>query len=209
MLHKCWNLHLGPLLFPSWFHMVIWFLYGIKPHTVAFVNLKQGSTFPSPEIVSDFVPPSNLQGTTLYCLWLCHPICWMGNCVSGAAPVCWALLCHSADWQVRQRVAGKASCSESNSSTGGWRRIITLLPREPPLNECVGGMRPDGSYITDWREGVRLWRGSDKGSNEEGIFFFHCTLFIYISQLRFVRHTTVPSQDSLICVVFNTALNSL
>lgn len=98
-----------------------------------------------------------------------------GNCVSGAAPALWAALCHSADWQVRRQVTDNASLSTANGRAGRWGRIIILLPGQPPLNECVSGMQPDvESYIRGWRAGVRLWRGSEKGSHRERDFS-HCT----------------------------------
>lgn len=108
------------------------------------------------------------------------PLCWMGNCVSGAAPALSAWLCCSPDWQVRQRVKDETAHSAANGSAKRWGRITILLLRQPPLNECVHGMRPDGGYITGRRAGLRLWRGSVKGSNGEKGFFFHCPLFIYI-----------------------------
>lgn len=49
-----------------------------------------------------------------------------------------------------------------------------MLPGQPPLNECVRGMGPDFSYITGWRAGVRLWRGSEQ---RKGFFQLH---FIYL-----------------------------
>lgn len=71
---------------------------------------------------------------------------WMGNCVSGAVPSPQAWQCRSADWQVRRRVRDKAAQSAANGSGGGT--IVSQLPGQPPLNESVRGMRPDGSYIT-------------------------------------------------------------
>lgn len=123
-------------------------------------------------------------------------ICWMENCVSGAAPVCWVWLWQSADWQVRQRVTGKASRSRSNRKVGGWRRIVTLLPREPPLNECVGGMRPDGSYITDWREGWGSEGRAIKGAMKKGIFF-SIALYLFISH-GCVSWTIAPLQPKML-----------
>lgn len=126
------------------------------------------------------------------------PLCWMGNCVSGAAPALWAWWCCSADWQVRRRVTDKTARSAANGSAGGWGRIVTPLPGQPPLNECVRGMRPDGSYITGWRAGLRLWRGSDKGSSGERDFFFPLPfIYLYPSVALASRNSTKPKHSNM------------
>lgn len=166
-------------------------LSAIKPYIVFFPNQKEGSTFLPPFSGSQiWFHLKNLQETRLSSSGGCHHkrllICWMRNCVSGAAPALWAWLCCSADWQVRRQVTDKAARSAANGRAGGWGRNVTLLPRQPPLNECVHGMWPDWGYITGWGEGWGSGGGAIKGAVEKGTFFFHSPLFIYILQLHFV-----------------------
>lgn len=52
----------------------------------------------------------------------------------------------SADWQARWRVTNKSAPLSANGRRG-WS-IVIRLPRQPPLNEFVQGMWPDGCYIT-------------------------------------------------------------
>lgn len=85
----------------------------------------------------------------------------------------WPLL--SADWQVQWLVTGKVTlrCGQWQGRRAGKDR--RELPRQPPLNEFVHGMRPDNSYIT-LRE--RCGRGSRPGSTYRG-FFQRPLIYLY------------------------------
>lgn len=58
----------------------------------------------------------------------------------------WPLL--SADWQVQRLVIGKLTVHAIQWRERKEGQDLLELPRQPPLNEFVHGMRPDNSYIT-------------------------------------------------------------
>lgn len=70
----------------------------------------------------------------------------------------WPLL--SADWQVQWLLIGKLTLSAVQWQDRREGQDLLELPRQPPLNEFVHGMRPDNGYIT---QGERCGRGSRPG----------------------------------------------
>lgn len=67
----------------------------------------------------------------------------------------WPLL--SADWQVQQLLIGALTLRAVQWRGRREGQDLLALPRQPPLNEFVHGMRPDNGYIT---HGERCGRGS-------------------------------------------------
>lgn len=85
----------------------------------------------------------------------------------------WPLL--SADWQVRRQVTGKVTLHGVQWRGRRVGQDLRELPRQPPLNEFVHGMRPDNGYITH-RE--RCGRGSGAQQHIERLFPVALNLFI-------------------------------
>lgn len=103
----------------------------------------------------------------------------------------WAWPLHSADWQVKRQVTGKVPLPAANGGSEVFRQDLQVLPRQPPLNECVRGMRPDSSYITLLRRG----RGSSIEAARRKAFSSGLNLFISLCfncQLEFYLTLRVP-----------------
>lgn len=127
----------------------------------------------------------------------------MWNCVSGAVLALWAWRCCSADWQVRRRVTGKAACSAANGSARGVREDRHTVTKTTTFEWVCSWNAARQQLYNRLKGGVRLWRGSDKGSSGERDFFFRWPLFIYIPQSRWPVEV-LPNRNTQKCHLRST-----
>lgn len=104
----------------------------------------------------------------------------------------WSSSCSVGPTVLLSWLAGEAASHRQSRSLGSqWER------RRVRVDRHIVAKTTTFEWVCSWnaarrqlynrlRGGVRLGRGSDKGSNGERDFFFHCPLFIYILQLQFV-----------------------
>lgn len=88
----------------------------------------------------------------------------------------WPLL--SADWQVQRLVTGKGALRGVQWRGRRVGQDLPELPRQPPLNEFVHGMRPDNGYITQREREVR--EGEQAGQHIQRGFFQWPLIYLYL-----------------------------
>lgn len=144
---------------------------------ILFSPKEKGSSLPSPlfKSGSGCAPCAAVtKGTSLTRAWkLCQ---WSSSCSVGLR----MLLC----WLAGEAASHRQSCLSAANGRRGMVARHTVSRTTTFEWVCSWNVARWWLY-NRLKGGVKLWRGSDKGSKGEAVefFFFHCALFIYICQL--------------------------